>query len=155
MKKLTRIITLIIIFFGVYFNVQSQEVDVNIYVKSFFSKDTCFSFDYLRLHPDCIISMKRLSFCKDSFIVNGILIQKELCKVFLSYEHDSIIENYKYEKDILCPYIIVDFIEGSKKESISIMKGNMYFRNENQYQVFYLKKEMIDFLEKSFPYIFN
>lgn len=143
------------IFFGVYINVQSQEVDVNIYVKSSTFKDTCFSSDYLRLHPDYIISMNRLSFCTDSFIVNGILIQKELCKVFLSYEHDSIVENYNYEKDILCPYIVVDFIEGSKKESISIIKGNMYFRNEHQYKVFYLKKEMIDFLDKSFPYVFN
>ena len=98
--------------------------------------------DYLRLHSQFQIS-----------IDGPILSVDKICKVFLDERKDSILDDTDF---IQYSVIVIDYIIDNKVDkSINIMKGNKYFRNEDKNKIFYFRKDMIDFLKESFPYIFG
>jgi hypothetical protein len=78
-----------------------------------------------------------------------------LSTIFLNYKSDSIIiDSYYYYN--YNNYILIDFIQNNVIiESISICRFNVFFRNENTNKFFYLRKEMLEYLQQNFFYCFT
>lgn len=152
-------ILILFISFIIYFSLNAQNKDaifkkVNIYVRQYrlpsIPPGNYFTSDYLRLNSEYSISIiKPIFYIKNSFT-------DTICDLFLHHDRDSLVENYNYDKEMFYPYIVIDFIKCDDIiESISIISKDKYFRNENRDKLYYLKKEKLDFLKTSFPYIFD
>jgi hypothetical protein len=121
---------------------------VNIYIRSIHLPaavdEDYFTLQELRNNYKYKIEMKDFFSC-----VTNSKSSDTLSSLFLDYQLDSIIiDSYYYHN--YNNYILIDFMQNDTiVESVSICRFNSYFRNDDTSKFFYLRKEMLDYLQRN------